>query len=482
MPPPVASSPATNPARRDDATITVPVARAARTRSARRGHAARRRPCATPTREEQQARERRGAHSPLTTPERSAPSDRRRARPASDRERGDPPVEHPGPEVLAGADAAPTGSTAGSGDATAIGAGTPEQREDRRGERRPAGAEQRRRRSRCRHRPATTSTRDMPPSSAGRDPEVQDVVLLNSISCTYGSPAARACSSRWSTSGGMTRAAEAEHVSSPRSRRRSASSRPSSAPRSSTGSGARVVLTAAGEALVEPARQVLRDVETGRAAVEAVAGLDRRAPRPRRAPHARRRSGGAAGRARSGVAHPGVDIALADPGDAADGRRPRGERRVRARDHRRAGRRAPTSRATRSAARTCSRCSRPGSNASHTMAIATLAALPARHRAGGHDDPHPARGGVRRRPRHPEDRGGRVATRGDPPARPRRRRRDAVPATARRAGGRARRGGRRAAPAPRPPGAPLPPPRAALTGGDRVRGASRSARDVSRST
>jgi len=37
--------------------------------------------------------------------------------------------------------------------------------------------------------------------------------------------------------------------------------------------GRRVVLTAAGEALVGPARQVLRDVETGRAAVEAVTGL-----------------------------------------------------------------------------------------------------------------------------------------------------------------------------------------------------------------
>jgi LysR family carnitine catabolism transcriptional activator len=37
--------------------------------------------------------------------------------------------------------------------------------------------------------------------------------------------------------------------------------------------GRRVALTAAGEALVGPARQVLRDVETGRAAVEAVTGL-----------------------------------------------------------------------------------------------------------------------------------------------------------------------------------------------------------------
>jgi LysR family carnitine catabolism transcriptional activator len=38
-------------------------------------------------------------------------------------------------------------------------------------------------------------------------------------------------------------------------------------------SGRRVQLTAAGEALLGPARQVLRDLETGQAAVEAVAGL-----------------------------------------------------------------------------------------------------------------------------------------------------------------------------------------------------------------
>ena len=37
--------------------------------------------------------------------------------------------------------------------------------------------------------------------------------------------------------------------------------------------GHRVRLTAAGSALLEPARQVLRDIETGRAAVKAVAGL-----------------------------------------------------------------------------------------------------------------------------------------------------------------------------------------------------------------
>src|SRR6185312_15051513 len=38
--------------------------------------------------------------------------------------------------------------------------------------------------------------------------------------------------------------------------------------------GRRVRLTSAGEALLEPARQVLRDLATGQAAVEAVAGLE----------------------------------------------------------------------------------------------------------------------------------------------------------------------------------------------------------------
>jgi len=41
-----------------------------------------------------------------------------------------------------------------------------------------------------------------------------------------------------------------------------------------TRTGRRVQLTAAGTALLEPARQVLRDLETGQAAVEAVAGLE----------------------------------------------------------------------------------------------------------------------------------------------------------------------------------------------------------------
>src|ERR1700748_2051009 len=73
--------------------------------------------------------------------------------------------------------------------------------------------------------------------------------------------------------GGMTRAAEAEHVAQP------SVSQAIRELEAEVGTplfhrvGRRVVLTAAGEAVVEPARQVLRDVETGRAAVEAGPGL-----------------------------------------------------------------------------------------------------------------------------------------------------------------------------------------------------------------
>src|SRR5215207_8402966 len=116
--------------------------------------------------------------------------------------------------------------------------------------------------------------------------------------------------------GGMTRAAESEHVSQPSVSQAIRELEADLGTALFHRVGRRVVLTAAGEALVEPARQVLRDVETGRAAVEAVAGLG-------------------AGRldlvalptlAADPVAplvgafrleHPGVDIALADPADAS---------------------------------------------------------------------------------------------------------------------------------------------------------------------
>jgi LysR family carnitine catabolism transcriptional activator len=114
--------------------------------------------------------------------------------------------------------------------------------------------------------------------------------------------------------GGMTRAAEAAYVAQP------SVSQAIRELETELGTplfhrvGRRVVLTAAGEALVGPARQALRDVETGRAAVEAVAGVD-------------------AGRLDLGTlptlaidpvapmvgafrhAHPGVSLALADPVD-----------------------------------------------------------------------------------------------------------------------------------------------------------------------
>lgn len=117
--------------------------------------------------------------------------------------------------------------------------------------------------------------------------------------------------------GGMTRAAEAEHVSQPSVSQAIRELEAELGTALFHRVGRRVVLTAAGEALVEPARQVLRDVDTGRAAVEAVAGLT-------------------AGRldlvalptlAADPVAplvgafrmqHPGIEIALADPADASE--------------------------------------------------------------------------------------------------------------------------------------------------------------------
>jgi len=73
--------------------------------------------------------------------------------------------------------------------------------------------------------------------------------------------------------GGMTRAAEARHVSQPSVSQavRELETELGTPLFHRVGRG--LVLTAAGEALVGPARQALRDVETARAAVEAVAGI-----------------------------------------------------------------------------------------------------------------------------------------------------------------------------------------------------------------
>src|SRR3954468_13311221 len=74
--------------------------------------------------------------------------------------------------------------------------------------------------------------------------------------------------------GGMTRAAEARDVSQPSVSQAVRELEAELGTPLFHRTGRTVVLTAAGEALVGPARQALRDVETGRAAGEAVAGLE----------------------------------------------------------------------------------------------------------------------------------------------------------------------------------------------------------------
>ena len=96
--------------------------------------------------------------------------------------------------------------------------------------------------------------------------------------------------------GGMTRAAEAEFVSQPSVSQAIRELEHELGTDLFDRVGRQVILTPAGEALVGPARQALRDVETGRAAVAAVAGLAGRPARSRRAPDARRRPARAARR------------------------------------------------------------------------------------------------------------------------------------------------------------------------------------------
>ena len=115
--------------------------------------------------------------------------------------------------------------------------------------------------------------------------------------------------------GSMTRAAEAEFVSQPSVSQAVAELETELGTDLFARVGRRVILTAAGEALIVPARQALRDVETGRAAVAAVAGLDSGrldlAALPTLAvdPMAP-----LVGEFR--LAHPGIRIMLADPEDA----------------------------------------------------------------------------------------------------------------------------------------------------------------------
>src|ERR1700742_2942341 len=73
--------------------------------------------------------------------------------------------------------------------------------------------------------------------------------------------------------GGVTRAAESEHVSQPSVSQAIRELETELGTALFHRVGRRVVLTPAGEALVEAARPVLADVDTGRAAVDAVSGL-----------------------------------------------------------------------------------------------------------------------------------------------------------------------------------------------------------------
>ena len=193
----------------------------------------------------------------------------------------------------------------------------------------------------------------------------------------------------------MTRAAEAEHVSQPSVSQAVRELEAELGTALFHRVGRRVVLTAAGEALVEPARQVLRDVETGRAAVEAVAGLGGRAARPGRTPHARGRPGRAPGGRLPGRV-PRHRHRARRPRGRVCARRPGGERRVRARDHRRTrhrpGPHQPRARAPGPVG---------GPAAGHEgiphPGRGHPGPLPVGHRAAWHDHAHAARRGVRRR-------------------------------------------------------------------------------------
>ena len=268
--------------------------------------------------------------------------------------------------------------------------------------------------------------------------------------------------------GGMTRAAEFEHVSQPSVSQavRELEAELGTPLFHRVGRG--VVPTAAGEALVGPARQVLRDVEVGQAAVAAVAGLasgrldlvalptlvvDPVAP--------------LVGAFR--LAHPGVTIALADPADAGelDELVATGACEIGVTVDRPS---AATLATHVLGSQDLLAVLPPGTEISRRSAVHHRAgALSLGDRAGGYVDAHAARRRLRRRRGHPGHRGRRRATRGDPAHGPRGRRRDALPPPARRAGRTPRGDDRAAAAAPHPTRPPRAPRRPALSRGRSVR-------------
>ena len=249
--------------------------------------------------------------SPPTKRESAAPATTAGS-PVTHREPGDPSVEQADAQVLAARRRATRGASRGGATPTAIGAGTPSQREQRRGESRTTGTEDAEAHADPERRPATTSANSTTPIVRLGYPEVQDVVLCSLIGCYLWICGSSGCSSRSSTRAGSPGPPRPSSSRSRRCRRRSVSSRPSWAPSCSTGSAAAWSLTAAGEALVGPARQALRDVEAARAAV---AGGRRPGVGPARSLCAARPSPSTRSPRSSAsfrTAHPGVTVRLDD--------------------------------------------------------------------------------------------------------------------------------------------------------------------------
>ena len=265
----------------------------------------------------------------------------------------------------------------------------------------------RRSRSRLRRAPRGPATCVHRPSV--RHPEVQDVVVLDPIGCTYGSPSTAAVprgGRRWrhdAGRGGRARVAAVGVAG------RSASSRPSSARRCSTGSVGGWCSPRPARPWWSPRARCCATSRPGgpRSRRSRASPPDASTSSPSRPwrPIRSRPSWG-----RSGCV-PRRRHRARRPGRRRRAGRARGQRRVRGRHHRRAGRRSGDSPATRSCVRTSSRSS-PGRERVAHHGGRRPRALPPGDRTRGHDDTAPS--SRRRSPRpgvHATHRGGHGTTR-----------------------------------------------------------------------
>ncbi len=202
-----------------------------------------------------------------------------------------------------------------------------------------------------------------------------------------------------------------------RCRKRSASWSPSSAPRCSTGSGAAWCSRRPERPSLGPARQTLRDVDTAREAVAAVAGLaDGRLDLCTLPTLAVDPVAPLVGAFRA--AHPGVAITLADPDDA--GSSPTSSPRARARSG--SPSRCPASSrswCTRSPNTTCWRCSHQARRTNASTTFTHLARFPLVTGMPGTSTRRQLDDTCRDRRCRPGDRGRHRATRGSRAARAR---------------------------------------------------------------